>query len=385
MNKHPIKSFFLSVTVLCTVTLFGQTGKTELSVKIDQIISADYPAMTAYVVVQNEKGEPVTGLSPALFSTRIDSLEIKGKTSIIPFTMKEEPIDYSILFSNNGIMDGEPLDFQKNAILQFIDLMKDGDLLSLYNIGTEAGVIFEEQTKEHIDFAQINAINAVSDQPRVYDSLVNVLRKAERRKTVRKVIIVMSDGRDQNSRFTKEQLNAVLADTGIPVYAIGMRVLNNQSLSNLNEFAALSGGTYIYSATAQTIPGNLKKLLDIISRCYIIRYSIKNIKADNLLHYLEITVNERDAYGKGEKTFIAVKVPVPRWVRWVISGVIILVLILLIVLAFIYRIMLRKRLGITKRKCPDCGNIMKDNWDSCPFCKYLLDIKKKKKKRGKKE
>ena len=383
MYKHSKALFFFFMSFFCTTVLFAQTQKAELAVKIDQIISKNYPSMTAYVVIQNRSGDSVTGLSPALFSTRIDSLEIRGKTSVIPFTMKEEPIDYTVLFSNNGIMDGEPLDFQKNAILQFIDIMKDDDYLSLYSIGTEAVALFEEQKKAAIDLVVINGVVATSSQPRVYDSLINVLRKAERRKTPRKVIIVMSDGRDQNSRFTKEQLITVLAETGIPVYAIGMRVLSNQSLSNLNEFASITGGTYVYSSLPKTVPDNLKKLADIINHCYIIRYSIKNIKADNLVHHLEITVDERDAKGKGQKTFVAVKVPVPRWVRWVVFVAILLFLILLIILAIIRKISLRKRMGITRRKCSVCGSIMKDNWDSCPFCKYLPDMKKKKK--GKKD
>jgi len=272
MYKHSKALFFFFMSFFCTTVLFAQTQKAELAVKIDQIISKNYPSMTAYVVIQNRSGDSVTGLSPALFSTRIDSLEIRGKTSVMPFTMKEEPIDYTVLFSNNGIMDGEPLDFQKNAILQFIDIMKDDDYLSLYSMGTEAVALFEEQKKAAIDLAVINGVVATSSQPRVYDSLINVLRKAERRNTPRKVIIVMSDGRDQNSRFTKEQLITVLAETGIPVYAIGMRVLSNQSLSNLNEFASITGGTYVYSSLPKTVPDNLKKLeYDLY---YIKRYSI---------------------------------------------------------------------------------------------------------------
>ena len=129
MYKHSKALFFFFMSFFCTTVLFAQTQKAELAVKIDQIISKNYPSMTAYVVIQNRSGDSVTGLSPALFSTRIDSLEIRGKTSVIPFTMKEEPIDYTVLFSNNGIMDGEPLDFHKNSILNFIYIMKDDDYL----------------------------------------------------------------------------------------------------------------------------------------------------------------------------------------------------------------------------------------------------------------
>ena len=41
-------------------------------------------------------------------------------------------------------------------------------------------------------------------------------------------------------------------------------------------------------------------------------------------------------------------------------------------------------MGITKRRCPDCGNIMKDSWEDCPFCIYMPDLKKKRKSRKEK-
>lgn len=355
-------------------------AKARLSVKVDQIVSKDYPGITAYAVVENDKGEAVTSLSPSLFKFRIDSMEYKMKTSIVPFSMKESPIDYTILVSNNGIMDGEPLDFQKNAVLQFIDMMKPSDRLSLYTIGEEAVPVFEALTKEEIDVALVNKIPVAPDQPRVYDSLIGVLRKVERRTTERKAVIVISDGRDQNSRFTKEQLNDVLSECGVPVYAIGIRVLTSQSLSNLNEIADKTGGTYLFSAALKSVPADLKNLMGKITQCYVISLKVKDLKGDNLPHHLEIAVDERDASGKGEKAFVAVRHPVPRWVKWAILGGVVLFAIAMVILSIIFGIRKRKKMGITKRRCPSCHARMKDSWDTCPFCKYLGEPAKKKKK-----
>jgi len=360
----------------------AQSGKIALKIKIDQVISKKFPNMVLYTIVENDKGELVTNLSPGLFSFRIDSLEETGKVTITPFSLKESPIDYSIIFSNNGIMEGEALDFQKNAILQFIESMKETDQLSLYAIGEEANVIFEELKKDAIDPAQINATGVSAAQPRVYDSIINVMRRVQRRTIERRVVIVISDGRDQNSRFTKEQLNVVLSEVEVPVYSVGMRILNTQSLSNLNEMADLTGGTYVYAPRASDIPASLKKLTGIITHPYIIKLRARSLKADDRPHVIEVSVNERDSAGRGQKTFIAVKVPVPRWVFLTIVIASVVMLLVLIVFLIILRVLKRKRMGITSRRCPDCHNRMKDSWDSCPFCRYLPNIKKKKKKGG---
>jgi hypothetical protein len=219
--------------ILLAGFLSAQEEKSALSVKVDQIVSNDFPNMTVYAVVENRNGEVIAGLAPGLFSFRIDSMDADVKATITPSSMRELPINYSIIFSNNGIMEGEPLDFQKNAILQFIETMKETDKLSLYSIGEEATVVFEEQRKESIDPSLINSIEVTAAQPRLYDSILTVLRKVQRRPDERKIVIIVSDGRDLNSRFTKDQLNAIISEVGIPIYALGIRVLGTQSLSNL--------------------------------------------------------------------------------------------------------------------------------------------------------
>ena len=128
-------------------------------------------------------------------------------------------------------------------------------------------------------------------------------------------------------------------------------------------------------------PELLKTIKDTITKCYVIDYKVKNVKPDNNYHLMEVAVSERDSEGKGQKTFYALKLPIQKWVKIVVIISIFVLLILFIVLLIISKIQKRKAMGITKRKCPACGNRMKDSWDYCPFCKYLPDIKKKKVKK----
>lgn len=352
--------------------------KEQLSIRIDQIVSGDYPDMTAYAVVRNQKGEPVSGLAPGLFSFRIDSEDIKAKVKITPFTMTEEKVDYTILLSNNGIMEGEPLDFQKNAVLKFAELMNDDDTLSVYTIGEEAGTVCENVGRKQIDSSVINKIETSDAQPRLYDSIINLVRKVEQKSIRRKIIVILSDGRDQNSRFTKDQLEDTLRGAGIPVYTVGMRVLSNQTLSTLDEISQLTGGSYYYLPKISSLPDSMKQVSECVKQCYVIRLKVKGIKADNQAHMLEVRVDERDSEGRGQKTFAAVRHPVPKWLMLVFLALAALAVVAVIVLIVIVRVARRRAMGITKQKCPDCGAVMKDSWESCPFCRYMPELKKKK-------
>lgn len=373
------KRLLLSLFIFTSLFAFTEE-KAKLGIKIDQVITDDYPNMTAFVSVQNDSFESVTGLAPGLFMTRIDSEELKGKQNVYPFSMKTEPIDYSILISNNGIMEGEPLDYQKTALIQFVEYMQKDETLSVYTIGDDAVPLFENLTKENIDTALINDLEISEAQPRIYDSIMNVMRKIEQKSIRRKVIIIISDGRDQNSRFSKEQLDSVLTEKSIPVYTVGIKVLSSAGLSALNQISNVSNGTYLYSGDLKKVPEKLKAIRDIITKCYVINYKVKNVKADNSYHLMEVSVIERDSEGRGQKTFYALRLPVPKWLQILIIVLSIVVIIVLIVLFIVLRITKRKAMGITKRKCPECGNRMKDSWDYCPFCRYIPNIKKKKHK-----
>lgn len=382
------KRMLILVIFIFSFLIFSQEQNKEkkiLNVKIDQICSEDYPNVTAFVSVRAADGEIITGLAPGLFMTRVNSEELKGKQTTYPFSMKTEPIGYSILISNNGIMEGEPLDYQKTAVIQFIDSMQKEETLSLYTIGDDAVPIFENLQKEEIDTSLINAIEISGTQPRIYDSLLNVVRKLETKNTRRKVVIVISDGRDQNSRFSKDQLDALLSEKSIPIYSVGIRVISSAGLSALNQISELTSGSYFYSKTLKSIPEHLKTIRDTINKCYVINYKIKNVKPDNNYHLLEIAVLERDAEGKGQRTFLAVKLPVPRWLQITIIVIIAVIIIVLVIFLVLSKIKKRQAMGITKRRCSNCGNRMKDSWDYCPFCRYLPNKNKKQKKEIKNE
>ena len=370
--------FFAVVFIQLAALAFCQDAKNErLTVRIDQIVSREFPDITVYASVENQAGDAVQALSPGLFRFRIDAEEVSGKWTITPFSLREEPIDYSVLFSAGGVMEGEPLEFQKTSLLRFIDTLKDEDTLSVYTIGEEAVTLFEEQKKGAIDTVSVSGVSASPGQPRLYDSLISVLRKATRRAVRRKALIVISDGRDQGSRFTKEQLGTVLTEAEIPVYAIGMRILTTQSLSVLNEIADSSGGAYIYARNTKDIPDSLKKIYNKITRSYVISMEVKSLPADNLPHSLELTVTDGDATGKGSKTFIAVKNPLPPWLKWAVLAAALFILIVICVAQILIRMRKRRRMGITRRRCPVCKIRMKDSWDECPFCKYLPQKKRK--------
>lgn len=62
---------------------FSEDTRARLSIKVDQLLSRDYPDIVAYAIVKNDTGETVQGLSPGFFKFRIDSMEFAQPRSCL--------------------------------------------------------------------------------------------------------------------------------------------------------------------------------------------------------------------------------------------------------------------------------------------------------------
>ena len=379
------KPIVLLVLTLVTISLFSidasaqRTNRNRLNirVRIDQPISKEFPDMKAYLSVVNRKNEPILSLIKGNFKVLIDGKLIKSSLDVAGFQYAEDGISYAVLIAGNGLMEGAPLEKQKQAAVNLSEYLRDQDRLSVYIFADEVKPVFELQKKNESLVQKINKIDVMGKSPHFYDALVIVARKLAKAPTKRKVIIMMSDGRDTDSRFTEKKLFSELDKLNIPVYGIGIKLMSGQNLYRVANTAKRSGGGYQYTPKLNGIPTSMRILYNQISLGYVIKFNVDSVEPDNNLHQLQVKVNYKGSEANAFKNFVAYKSPVPLWVIILII-VLSVVIIALIIIFFIIRLRkVRKEMGIAKRKCPDCGRRLKDDWDECMFCKHDPPKKKK--------
>ena len=350
----------------------------KLSIRINQVISTSYPEMEVYVSVTGNYGEPVLSLVKGNFQILIDGKEDGSNLEVAGFQYTDEPVAYAVMLAANGLMAGSPLDQQKKAAVKLIESMREQDRLSYYVFGEEVKSIVEFGKKE--DNIVEENVEILGDNPRLYDALVSVARKFENNDFKRRAIIIMSDGRELGSQYNKKQTLTVLQEMNIPVYSIGFKVTHGRNLSTLVDLAEQTGGNYLYAPGERYIPGTMEIASRQVLQSYVLKFKAKSLRSDGELHQLEIKVVDKNLDASSFKNFIATEIPMSVWV-WVVLGILILTLfIVLLVIFLIHRKNQRKKMGITKRKCPKCKRRMKDDWDECIFCKYLPSKKKNRKK-----
>jgi VWFA-related protein len=366
--------------VLFSVLIFSIGLQAEtLNLKINQILSKDFPNMEIYASIIDKNGEPVLSLSPENFKSFIDGNEVKTKIDVSGFQYTQDGINYALIMSVNGMMEGEAFDYQKKAAMRLVDALKEKDKLSVFAYGEDVKSIFELEKKGPALQEKISKIEISGFNPCMYDAVVFAARKFDAVSgNRRKVLIIMSDGRELGSKYSQDQTYKILQDSNIPVYSMGFKVTSGQNLYKLADLSDKSGGYYVFSDISG-LPKTIERVSRQVTLGYVLKFKVKKLEGDNNYHQLQIKVRNSDGEASFNKNFIATKVPIKLWVKIVIIVSVIVVLAVIIILFFILRRKNRKSIGITKRKCPECHRRMKDDWDECIFCKYIPPKKKKKK------
>lgn len=379
------KIIFTGIFLLICFSVSAQ----DLSVRIEMIESRNFPKVEAIINVEESTGEPVLSIVKANVKARVDLDKEIEKIDIIRFAQTDRPTHFYVLITNSGLTKGQPLAMQKEAILRILDLMAKNDTISVYTIGPEPIPVVEDTDKESFDLALLTELGITEKQSKIFDSLVGLNRviKDDQEKRAasksRSVILLLTDGRDQESRATFEEVTSDFVDSGFPVYSIGIRILGSQKLSTVNTLSNTTGGYYYFSRDMEKVPDIMEELHKKILNAYLLSFKVKGIPADDDRHQLMINVTDREITGDAFKSFYAIKVPVPVWLQVLLIILAILLFVAFIVFTILSRRKERKSMGIGKRRCDDCGRRLMDDWEFCPFCRYLKKDKKRKKKKKK--
>jgi Ca-activated chloride channel homolog len=243
------------------------------------------------VTVTDPLNRFVTGLEKGHFRLFEDKIEQK----IRDFSSEDAPLSIGLVFDTSGSM-GPKLQKSRQAAVQFFKTANPEDEFFLveFNDRPELVVPFTADTEDiqnRLEFAQSKGKTALLDG--VYMAM-NQMKKA---RNPRKAILIISDGGDNNSRYTESEIKNAVREADVQIYGIGIfepvgsrgRTPEEQmGPSLLNEVAELTGGRS-YNVE------NLNELADIAAKIgielrnqYVLYYSSTNQARDG--KYRHVTV-----------------------------------------------------------------------------------------------
>jgi Mg-chelatase subunit ChlD len=212
--------FFLTLFLLSFIGLqplsqaAAQTDDTQ--VRITQVDNSKFPNVTVYASVTNAAGEPV-GVDPATIQIHengalMEPVEVQGGGAVVGG--EAIPVTTMLVIDISGSMDkNNKIGAAKEAAKAYVSGMRSGDQAGLITYDTQVYTVQPITSDIPALVSAIEALETGSDTA-MYNALVEA-EKALESVSGRKAIIVMTDGMDNQSSSTLDDVITGISESGL--------------------------------------------------------------------------------------------------------------------------------------------------------------------------
>jgi Ca-activated chloride channel homolog len=198
------------------VTTAPLEGKKAMTARPNERIRVDVNLVLVPVTVTDPLNRLVTGLERQDFFLYENNTLQKIKS----FSAEDAPVSIGIIFDLSGSMT-DKINRARNSILEFLRTANPQD--EFFVIG------FNDRPELITDFTN-NVDNIESrlltvkpgHRTALLDAIYFGLNKMKQAKNERKALLVVSDGGDNRSRYTESEVRAVVRESDVQIYSIGI-------------------------------------------------------------------------------------------------------------------------------------------------------------------
>ncbi len=188
------------------------------------------------------------------------------------------PISIAMVVDTSGSMR-RALPVAQEAARAFVTALRPTDPLALVRFSDKVVLEHEFSERRTETLAAIDRLQAVGGTA-LWDALHDSMQVL-RRRTGRRAVVLLSDGRDENnpgtapgSTHTLADVLALVRDTDTVVYAIGLGA--NVDRPALERIAQLSGGSASFPAEASELAAEYLRVIDALRQRYVVGYTSTN-------------------------------------------------------------------------------------------------------------
>jgi VWFA-related protein len=245
-----------------------------------------------YTTVLDRQGRPVTsGLAAGDFAVSEDGV----RQQVVRFErVTDLPIHAAVALDVSASMEGS-LEKAQAAALQFLQgtvRPKDRAAVITFNDHPMLAVKFTRDLKALAGgLAGLKAERGTA----LYDSLIFSFYCFNGLKG-RRAILLLSDGKDEGSRFTYEEALEFARRAGVTVYSIGLG--DEVEKRKLARFAEETGGRAFFPANAEELPAIYAAIEEELRSQYLLAYQSTSARTDPGFRTVDLKVKKSGLEGK---------------------------------------------------------------------------------------
>lgn len=246
----------------------------------------------------------VTGLGKDHFEVFDD----KVKQQIAHFTDDDAPVSLGIVYDVSGSMK-DRINRSIRALRRFIDTSHNDDDFFLIGFNDRAKLVQDFTTSGDNIVGHLMFINPRGSTA-LYDASYIAVEKVQQGRHSKKALLIISDGQDNNSRYTYKELRNRVKEADVQIYAIGITDPASDQLAGfgrsvLEEITRMTGGRAFFPSGY-----NEPELVEICTRIalelrhqYSIGFYPTDLQSEAKWHKVQIKVNPPRGLGRLSLTY----------------------------------------------------------------------------------
>lgn len=238
-----------------------------------RILRAETEMTLVNVDVTDPSGSSVTGLGRESFRVFENGVE----QEIVKFTSEDVPASIGVIFDSSESMS-DKIDESRVAAAKFFLTANPQDEFFLVNFNDRAQL--ENEFTNSVDDLQNQLKYTVAHgDTALYDGVYLGLRYMNAAQHSRKALLLISDGGDNHSRYSKRDVRKLVQEADVQIYTIGLfghiggsrlEELNGPFL--LNDLTEMTGGRAFTAHNSDELSDVAKKISTQLRSEYVIGY-----------------------------------------------------------------------------------------------------------------
>ena len=274
-------------------------------------IQVDVTRVSLLYTVTDRKGRFVTNLTKEDFEV-IDS---KKAQNILEFNAESDlPLRLGILIDTSNSIR-ERFKFEQDAAIEFLNntLHANQDRAMLVSFDTKAELVSDligdtEKLATAIRNLRPGGGTALYDA--IFFACRDKLSQDQPKHKFRRAIVVVSDGDDNQSQYTRDQALEMAQKADVVLYAISTNISKIESDGDkvLKYLTAETGGKAFFPFKVEDLEQSFENIANELRHQYNIAYRPEPLKTDGLFHPIELRVkNRKDLVVHVRKGYYALK------------------------------------------------------------------------------
>lgn len=262
----------------------------------DYSVSVNVELVQLSVSVQDKHGLPLRGLEKQHFTVYEDKI----LQDISLFKQEDIPLSVTLVVDRSGSMF-DKLNSVYTAAMTFVRESNPEDETSIVTFGSTAS-LEQDFTRNTQDLSRALAAMHPNGNTALYDAvLLSARHLNDDAVHEKKVLLIISDGQDNNSKYQLNQVLEAIGESKVIVYSIGLLGsdsgqreydgLADEGKPALKRLAQATGGTAFFPVGIHQVEEVCKRIARDLRNQYTIGYRPSNEKLDGSWRRTIVRVN----------------------------------------------------------------------------------------------